>query len=140
MNKEPIFKNSKELVDSEILQFKGYSMFLRKDGIVQIQFEIGFEGGINEAKNMVDCIKKLSKGKPIPILVIYSDFNFFDNQARTYVASQEVSTIVKADALVINSAGLKIIGNIYLSINKPQRPTKIFTDENLALKWAKQFV
>jgi hypothetical protein len=48
--------------------FKGYFIFLRKDGIIQIQFEKGFEGGLEDAKRMFQHILSLSpkkKGKNI---------------------------------------------------------------------------
>jgi hypothetical protein len=133
-------QNIKKLAQTQVFKFNGYIVFLRNDGIAQIQFDKGFEGGLQDAQNMVECIAKLSPHKKIPIIVIYSDFNFFDNEARSFVASDLVSQTVAADALVINSSGLKILGNIYLRINKPQRPTKIFTDLDLALEWVKQFV
>lgn len=82
----------------------------------------------------------MGNGIRYPLLVIYADDNLFSKENRKYVASKEVSNYVKADALVMKSLALKIIGNFYLKINKPSRPTRTFFDEEAAVKWLKEFV
>lgn len=42
-------------------------------------------------------------------------------------------------ALIIDSPIGRVLGNFFISISRPLRPTKIFTDEIKAIKWLKKF-
>lgn len=133
-----IFTNQfQEIAQSEIISFEGYFIFLRNDNIIQLQFKAGFSGELEDAINIVNTIKKLGNGIRYPLLVIYSDDNLFSKENREYVASNEISNYVKADALVMKSLALKIIGNFYLKFNKPARPTRMFVDAETAVQWLK---
>lgn len=46
-----------------IHRFDGYVIFLRKDGITQLQFEKGFHGEEEDARNMVEIFKKINGKK-----------------------------------------------------------------------------
>jgi len=125
---------SPELVDSEIIYFEGYSIFRRTDKIIQLQFRDVFDGELRDAKNIIECIRRLSVGEIYPLLVIYGKYNQFSKETRTYIAQARVT---KADALVINSLPLKILGNFYLKFDRPNRPTHLFTDVESAVAWIK---
>jgi hypothetical protein len=127
-----------EIARSEIISFEGYSIFLRNDHIIQLQFKAGFSGELDDAINIINTIKKLSNGIRYPLLVIYADGNLFSKENREYVAGNEISNYVKADALVMKSLALKIIGNFYLKFNKPLRPTRMFVDTETAVQWLKE--
>ena len=131
--KLPLFA---ELAKSEIIQFEYYAIFLRNDNIVQIHMQNNFECELEDSQRILECIKQVSKEKKYPLLAIYSDFNSFSKEAKDFVS---VSTATVADALVGNGVAFKIIGNFYLRINKPIRPTRLFNDVESALQWLKQF-
>jgi hypothetical protein len=135
--KEPCTNQFPETAQSEIISFEGYSIFLRNDNIIQLQFKAGFSGELEDAINIVNAIKKLGDGIRHPLLVIYADDNLFSKENREYVASNEISNYVKADALVMKSLALKIIGNFYLKFHKPARPTRMFIDAGTAVEWLK---
>jgi hypothetical protein len=125
---------------SEIYYFTGYSMFLRENNIIQLNFEPGFQGEAKDAREMVKTYQKIKGPGKALLLVIYSEDNMFSKEAREYTASGEVSAILKADALVIKGLALRIIGNGYLKINKPNRPTRLFNSEAEAVNWLKTMV
>ena len=129
----------KSIAISEIHQFKGYSIFMRAGNIIHLQFEPGFNGELEDARQMVDIFKKVKGKDKALLLVIYDEDNMFSKEAREYVASDEVSQFLKADALVIKGLALRIIGNGYLRINKPNRPTRLFNKADEALDWLRQF-
>jgi hypothetical protein len=62
-----------------------------------------------------------------------------DKDARNYLA-KEGSSYTKGVAVMVDSPMSKIIGNIYLGLNKPTTPTRLFTDKNEAVEFLKQFV
>ncbi len=128
-----------EFIDSlEVHRFKGYSLFMRPDNIIELHFETGFSGSAGDARNMVSVFKKLSGHFKPSLLVICSEDNTFSKEAREYTASKEVSEVLKADAFVINGLALRIIGNGYLKINKPSRPTRLFNSKEEAIDWLKR--
>ena len=57
--------------------------------------------------------------------------------ARRADASQKYNEHVAACALYSDKMYLKIIGTLYLSVNKPVIPTKFFDDREEALLWLK---
>ena len=62
-----------------------------------------------------------------------------DKEARAYMA-KEGAVLVKAGALITDSVYTKMMGNIFLAINQPETPTKLFSDKISALKWLKKYL
>lgn len=124
---------------SKIYSFDKYDIFKRKDGIIQSYFYADYSGEIEDAINIVETFKILKKEGKCMALLIVEDGATFSKEAREFVASAEVSKIVKADAFVINSLALKILMNGYLKFNKPNRPTKFFNAEQTAVTWLNEF-
>jgi hypothetical protein len=60
-------------------------------------------------------------------------------EIRDYLGKTEVTDLFIANAIVATSLLSKMVGNLYLSFNKPQVPTKIFSNEAAALQWLEQF-
>lgn len=130
----------RDIALSQIHEFDGYYIFMRKDGIMQLLFKAGFSGDVENAIKMILTFKKISPDKKVLALVIYHDDNTFTKETREFIASEEVSETVAVDALVIKGLALRIIGNGYLRINRPNRPTRIFNSVESALKWLEQFL
>jgi hypothetical protein len=55
-------------------------------------------------------------------------------EARRYLATIG-ATLVMAGALITGSPLNRALGNIFLTIDKPSVPTKLFTSETKALEW-----
>lgn len=125
---------------SEVFSFPGYFIFRRKDGIIHVQFDSGFNGGIEEARNQVRIIDQLRGERKALVLAVYADDNNFTREAREYIASDEVSAIVEADAFVVRGLGMRILGNGYLRINKPRRHARLFNAPAPAILWLGQFM
>ena len=126
------------IADSKLCSFNQYDIFRRKDGIIQSYFYANYNGEIEDAINIVETFKILKEDEKCLALLIVEEGATFSKEAREFVASAEVSKIVKADAFVINSLALKILMNGYLKFNKPNRPTHFFNDEKPAVEWLLQ--
>lgn len=91
-------------------------------------------------KQHIHMLKKylIQNKLPSPALAI-SDANQITDSVkkdvRDYLASEELLSICKASALLVNSGISKAIGNLYLTFSKPRFPTKLFTNEQKALEW-----
>lgn len=83
---------------------------------------------------------ELQNGISYPIL---SNIKFVKNstkEARDFLASEKGCEGVIAAAILIDSPIGNMIGNFFIFISKPLRPTKIFTKEAEAKKWLTQYV
>lgn len=78
---------------------------------------------------------RLCEGKLYALLVDPKAGSLITDEAQALLASKEMAEFNVAKAILIYSQKQKIIGNIYLSINKPHVKTKLFTDREKALKW-----
>jgi len=125
---------------SETQHFEGYTLSRRKDGIIEIHFKEGFTIGLNDAKSIIDAIKKLKTDEKCLFLVLFEEDTTFDLETREYISSDEVSKIIRADAFVIKGLALEILGRGYLNINKPGRPTRLFKSAAAGVMWLMNFI
>lgn len=79
-------------------------------------------------------------GKKFSVLMEAQDFFQIGTETRRVAASQEYSKDLTAVALCSNNLSLKILGSLYIKINKPMVPTKFFDDRDKAKEWVKAFV
>jgi hypothetical protein len=62
-----------------------------------------------------------------------------NRDARNYLA-QEGNLLVTAGALLTESIYAKMLGNIFLAINQPKIPARLFSDKAAAIKWLKKYL
>lgn len=132
--------NSKDPFLPEILHFEGYTIFRRKDGIVQIHFKPGFYISLEDAKHIVGTVEKIKDNEKCLFLVVFEEDCTFSMETREYISSDAVSDIIKADAFVIKGLALEILGQGYLKINKPKRPTRLFKSAAIGVMWLLNYV
>ncbi|MCH8902962.1 MAG: hypothetical protein IIA45_03495 [Bacteroidetes bacterium] len=94
------------------------------------------------AKENIDAQERvrdsLSKEKT-RVLVDMTTVNAISKEARDYFANERTASIQRATALLIGSPVSRVIGNFFLGLNKPLSPTKLFTDQEQAIKWLHTF-
>lgn len=77
---------------------------------------------------------------PYPMVIDIKSIKSITKPSRDFLASEKGSEGIIAAAFLIDSSLGRILGNFFIQINKPLRPTKIFTDEIAAKKWLTQYV
>jgi hypothetical protein len=127
-----------EIVATEVVV--PYYLYLRADGIIYVSISPEKEETVELAKKMVIKMGEMLNHKQAPILFKHQEFALPGKANRDYWATKEACPYSKAEAFIINSIALQLIANFYLKINKPQRPTKMFTHEDEAIKWLKTFL
>ena len=90
--------------------------------------------------SIIKGIEELSSGKKHPVLILVDKFTLPTSEVREYLALPETALYTSAEAYVLTSFSQKLAGNIYLSFNKPARPTKFFNSEDKAVEWLKTFL
>lgn len=78
--------------------------------------------------------------KKFAVLMEAQDFFQIGTETRRVAASREYSDGMKAVALCSGNLSLKILGSLYIKINKPPIPTKFFDDREKGKEWLKGFI
>jgi hypothetical protein len=119
------------------IETKAFVTYLNEDGIAITRVKQDAEITITEAKANTNAVIKLTGGRTCPILVDTRRIKSISNEAREHFAMRGRIAHVNSIALLIQSPVSRIIGNFYISLNKPAVPTRLFTDEAAALLWLK---
>jgi hypothetical protein len=110
---------------------------LLSDGIIQVNFGDSTELDLKETVEIVETIGVLTEGKKALILNIAGKNTSATSAARVYSASVSGLKYTLADAFVVTNLAQKILGNFYMSFNKPLVSTRIFDDQEKATAWLK---
>jgi len=110
--------------------------FWRDREIIHIRFHPTPTHGIEEARIVVDTHNDLAKGVKTAVLADMKNIAVgADKNARRYYVGPESSEYKLGMAMLITSPLQRMFGNIFLKLDKPPYPTKIFTNEGEALDW-----
>jgi hypothetical protein len=115
-----------------------YMEIIKEDGILFCRF---FDNIEMDEKIAELCVKErlaFSKGVSYPAIIDMKGLKSVNKKAREYM-QKEGSALLKAGALLIGSPVSRVLGNIFLSLNTPEIPTRLFTDKEDALNWIKHF-
>ncbi|MGZ4074004.1 MAG: DUF7793 family protein [Bacteroidia bacterium] len=120
--------------------FEILSVELRNDGLVQVKVKGNEEIEIKNVVEVVSALEKFWQGKKFPLLIVVGEYTLPSADARAYIATAESDPYASAEAYVIQSFSQKLVGNVYLNLNKPARPTRLFNSEEKAIEWLKTFL
>ncbi|MGF1635676.1 MAG: hypothetical protein ACFCUU_01285 [Cyclobacteriaceae bacterium] len=109
-----------------------------EDGIFQCYFKDIDLLDIDTAKSSNEERLVLFNGRELPCFFDISKVKNTTKEARDFIAN-EGNALVLATAILVTSPVLKMMANFFVSVNKPQNPTKVFTDKESAIQWLKQF-
>lgn len=121
------------------IDLNSFVVTLRSDGIISVNITSNEDIDVEYAKQIIQSIGQIGDEKKYPILVVVNEFIVPTPEARNYLARAESNPYGTAAAYVIQSFPQKIVGNFYLSYNKPARPTKLFNSEEKAVEWLLNF-
>ncbi len=114
-------------------------VFVRDDGILQINIAPNKDFIISDYEELMSAAKEIGNGEKFLNLIVVGDSTLVDNETRIVSCSEEGSQYKKADAFVIQSLAQALIMNFYIKFNKPFVPTHFFKKEEDALEWLQQF-
>jgi len=82
------------------------------------------EDGIESTKISLELVKST----PIPLLCDLNNVTKMTIECRNHFAGKEHAASFSKAALLVSSPISKIIGNFFMGLNKPIKPTKLFTN------------
>jgi hypothetical protein len=112
-------------------------IYLREDGIIQINCSDNFEYEVEHIKENLAAIKQLSGDKKVLVLNMAGNNASVTKEVREYVATAPHKSFVKAEAFVIGSLAQHLLASFYNKINKPIVPTGFFKNKQEAEYWLK---
>jgi len=117
-----------------------YTLGMRSDGILQIYVKPNKTLQLSDGMQMVKDFGEIGGGQKYPLLFLAGDFALASSEARTYASGKEANQYTLASVFVVKNIAQKLMGNAYITFNKPITPTKIMTSEAEAVKWLKTFL
>ncbi|MBN8701800.1 MAG: hypothetical protein J0M08_01960 [Bacteroidetes bacterium] len=109
------------------------------DNVVHVTLK---EGVNIEKADLVSINKlifeKISNTKYISMIELGNiNLGHISKEAFSYQADNEYEQYSIADVFIVKSLGLKLLASFYLATFKPKVPTKVFTNYEDGLAWAK---
>jgi hypothetical protein len=114
------------------------SVCLIEPHIIENIVKEGFTMEIKDIQELKALNKTLSGGLPYAVLVSFEHLADVSKEGKELIASKEFAENTVAKALLVDNIGHRLIGNFYMTINKPHIKTKVFTNRELALDWLRQ--
>jgi hypothetical protein len=115
------------------------SASLRSDGLMQLDVNPGVQATLSQIKEAIEAIGKAGGGKSYPLLVLAGKDASVDTESMEFMSKENADPYSIAEAYLVSSISQKLLGNFYLSFNKPFKPTRIFTSLPEAVKWLHMF-
>lgn len=91
-----------------------------------------------DAVQTVAALEAVAGSKRYPAVVDIREAVFADRTARSVFA--ESADFEVATALIVDSKLSRALGNSYLNVTRPSRPTRIFDSVEAARRWALGFI
>lgn len=88
-----------------------------------------------EGREAVASFLEMTAGKRVPTLVDLRAPASVTGKARAFFASQEGCAGTTRLALLTASNVTALAGNLFMRVNRPPVPTRLFTDEDQARAW-----
>jgi hypothetical protein len=123
-------------------EFEGISnpkfrMALRPDGMVHVVWAQAASVTLDDAIAVTDALTMLTGGRKACLIVDTNNAEPVERAARMEFAGRH--DLFAAVALIAGTPLSRLIGNFYLTANKPMVPTQLFEDEGSAVAWLRQF-
>lgn len=119
-----------------------YWTWMGEDGIVRTKVKAHAEVTLKEAQENSDVVNSYFRQskKKYPLLIDSRQIKSISKEARDHFSIQNRETGITSFAVLIDSPLSRIIGNFFMGLNKPSVPAKLFTNEEEAIAWLKQFL
>ncbi|TND07451.1 MAG: hypothetical protein FD123_3229 [Bacteroidetes bacterium] len=115
-----------------------YSIVYGDDGILRVKPKADVIVDLEDAIIYFEACERLTEGKRVPVLLDSTDDYTVSRKAQQY--SSEKSKTRLATAVVSSSSFIQFTINLYVSVFKPATPIRMFSNEEEAIAWLKQFM
>lgn len=110
-----------------------------ENGIIHHVYKPNIIIDIDIAKKLVDHRLKVTNNITRPVFVDVCNLVAIKADARKYLAGPEAIKYISAGAIFLDNYLLFLVGTVFLKIDNPLIPSRLFTDKEKALLWLEQF-
>lgn len=125
-------------ISDTCIEIAKFRLTLIENGIIENYIKPGVTVEASDLWELKRLNLMLAEEKPYCVLTVSGHLSSISKEARETVASKTFAGITKAKALVVDSLGQRIVGNFYLTVNKPHIKTKIFGNREEAIVWLRE--
>ena len=111
----------------------------RKDGIVHVIYKSGNTITVEDCHEMAKFIALIGVCDKYRILTEPQEGANITDKARALLASKLGNRYTLKTAILCSSIIHEMIGNFFIRMNQPYRPTKLFTNKEEAIEWLLAF-
>jgi hypothetical protein len=115
-----------------------FRMWLRPDGIVQLVWIPRTTALLEDATAALEAMAQITAGRRSPLLVDMRDTGPQDRSARAEWTSR--TDLSSGVAMIVGTPLSRMMGNLFIRMNKPPFPARLFDNEAPAIAWLKEFV
>ena len=108
---------------------------LLKGNIVKMKFKQDIEASMEDIQQNHKAALTLSKNKKHFVLLDVRGYVTGSDKARAFCASQDPVHYRIAVAALVDSLAVRLRCNSFIKFNKPKVPTRVFSEEKLAIGW-----
>lgn len=124
---------------------------MNTDYFLNMHWKLWIDNGVFHVKAVTDKLDlftvqsgldervRMSAGIAFPMLSDLRKIKHVDKEARAFLAKPESTVLISAGAFLVNNQLQKLLGNFFILIDKPEIPTRLFTNESEAMAWLQQF-
>jgi len=110
-----------------------------RDGYLYIAFKKDAEVELEHVIANKEAREKIQQGKKMLVLGDIRKMWHISKAAQDYLASKEVTNLNIAMAILTSSLMTVLLANFFIKFKKPATPTKMFKNEEKAIKWLLSF-
>ena len=119
---------------SQVVRIKKAVISYNNKGLLKIVLADYDEITHDDVLEQRKVVQDLTQGQPHVVLAIAGRRTSATKEAREY-SSANIPEGRLAEAVLIKSLPVRIMGKFYINFNKPLVPTQLFDNENEALTW-----
>ncbi len=108
------------------------------DGIIHVSFDPNTVLTLELAKALVKQRIEVSNYTNFRMYVDIRNVISIDEPTRKYLAGEEGTQFAIAAAIHLDNPISKLLGNLFIKVDQPIKPAKIFTSKAKALSWLKK--
>lgn len=120
---------------SEKIEYDVLDLYMIHPGIIVSEYKADFELELDFAQEVNKQIGKLTQGKAMPQLFIACPGLSVSKEVREWGVTDSANKYTLSSAVVSNLLSHRILGNFLIRVQKPPRPTRMFSNYQDAIEW-----
>lgn len=120
------------------VELEASTVYFIEDHLVHTHFKDRHVVSEEEVQAMFDVIREHRGANKVLLMVTLGNGTSLSNEARAHASSPASCQYIAADAIVMRDFEHQLAANVFVRHHKPERPIKMFPDQDSALRWLRE--